>query len=328
MIMKRMFLVASLSLVGIGSFCDDGTSTIVSRPFERVQEEHIASNKAMLKKDALYTKATRIGAKSLAVLAGAYIVWSYVSPWVYPAAPNVVATPGALPANLTERLVQLEQTVAPSLLSWQWFKNNASYITNSLVTMGTVTVAGNAVGDFNRAVFHPDSIEWFVQNKTTLADLAPYQIDLRYSSMMDLQMYAMALKKQDLIKKSTIEELKDHLGALDSMQGMSEENRAMIRYLITTSCNSMVAGIELILGFMAFKQENASGAVVDEIETNIRYLRNCSNNFCDKLEVLLADCTIEEKKKKSDSIDALNALKGELRRLINRFSVIEREQEL
>lgn len=296
----------------------------------RVQVSAIENHKSTLKNELFYKNITRVGAKSLAVLAMAYMLYSSISPWLnQPERPAIV--PGVIPADIGTRVDALWDKVSPSFFSLQWFKNNGAYIANSLV-VGTVASAGaSVIGDFNKAVMHPDSLEWFVQNKTNLFDLLPFQMDprsLMNGFPMDLQMHMMMLKNQDRIKKSTIEELREYLSALEAFDSISQENKAMSIYFIQSTCNSMVSSLELILGFMALKQDQAPEALATEIGSHINYIVHSINTFCTKLEVTLEDSAIDYLKKKQECVSALSSLKGELHRVCMRFVAIEREQRI
>lgn len=297
----------------------------------RAQEENIAQNRDALQSGQIYKKILRTTIKVAAGLGIIYWAYSHIYPWIVPAAPvQPIAVP-EIPADLAKWTNEMTQTVnglrdavLPSTFSWEWFKANAASIRNLLLAQSAASMAGAGFVALDKAVLHPDTLEWYVHNKTNLTDLLPYQIDLKSSSMMDLQMYAMMLKNQDRLRKSTLEELRDYVSALEALDSMNEENKAMNIYLIKSTCNSMVGQIESILGFMAMRHDTVSEALGIEIASHVRYLLNCTNAFCDKLDALLADQAIQGQKKKQDLTNALSELKGEIRRVITRFVAIER----
>lgn len=338
MINKKIALILSLALSAHNMFgitqvqpielaMPEAVVNSITVSLAHVQESSIQAHKTTLKNDLFYKKITRIGTKSLAAMALIYVLYGYISPWLYKDNKPAVI-PGVIPADTGAQLEGLWKIVDPGMFSWQWFKNNGKSIANSLVA-GTVASAGAVVaGDVQKAVFHPDSLEWYVQNKTNLGDLLPFQIDARALMNgfppMELQMHMTLLKNHDRLKKSTIEELREYINALECAELASEKE--MTINLIQSTCNSMVASLENILGFMALKQDSASEATSQEIESHIRYVINSTNLFCDKLALILMDQTLDSQKKKQNSISALSSLKGELHRICMRFVSIEREQ--
>lgn len=307
---------------------------------KRVHDQEIEHNKAILKQELFYKNMVRAGLKTVAAAGILYALYGYIKPWVSTAPERLPEPSMPAPENTPDylsaldacvkihgvKISALENSISPSWFSWQWFKNNAASIANSLFAGSILSLGATAVGDFNKAVMHPDTLEWFVQNKTNLGDLVPYQLDLRMTSMMDFHMMAIIQKNQDRIKKSTIEELRDYLSVLEAGDQMSQDDKAMNGYLIKSTCNSMVISLTAILGFMALKQDAVSAGIAVEIESLIRCMRNHANAFCDKLEVILADISFDGLKKKQEAVSALSSLKGELSRLLKRFMAIEREQ--
>jgi hypothetical protein len=296
----------------------------------RVQESEIQKHKDALKSDLFYTNITRIGTRSLAAIALLYVLYSYINPWFYKV-DRLPVIAGVIPADIGDRVQGLEKMINPDTFSAQWFKNYGKNMANGVVVSVAASGCASVAADVHKAVFHPDSFEWFVQNKTELFDLLPFQIDPR--SLMnglpaDLQMHMIMLKNQDRIKKSTIEQLREYINALEGFESFSDENKAMSIHLIRSTTNSVVSSLEKILGFMAFKQESAISAAAQEIESHIRYISNSVNIFCDKLSQTLANNTLDGQKKKQEAISALSSLKGELHRICMRFVAIEREQNI
>lgn len=301
---------------------------------KRVDEKSIAIHKNTLQNTLFYKQIARVGIKSIAMVVTLYGTWKYIEPWIKTRKAHAYSS-GAQPPVSHEALVAdvalLKNIANPAWFSSQWFKNNGLYIANTFIAGSFASLSAAAISHANTALFHSDSLEWFIQNKTNLADLCPFKLDPRtfmYLSPVDLQVQMSLLKDQDKFKKSIIDELREYLNLFDGLESVSQENKAMNLYLIKSTCNSLILSIELILGFMALKQDKVSVDLADEISFNGRCIIHNTNAFCDKLDNLIADINLDGKVKKQESISALNALRGELVRIIRRFIAIEHEHNV
>lgn len=272
-----------------------------------IREEVVAEHKTSIAKSMYWNKVARYGVKGAAVVGGVLVGYQVLKSLglvgATPQVPAVAATAVVVPAasevvtsaatfdaeKLTQRLAQLEENVSPKLLSYKWFKHMGFLLGEHLVLgIAAGSLYAAAEGYVKESVFHPGSIGWFVHTNTKLM--------------------------------STLDELKQYAAVIDADD--CKERRA---YFIVSGCNSIVRNMEVVLGFLEYKQEFLKGTqAADGIKVN-RYVYNITNEFCQKVSTLLADDSLDGQKRKAQMESALNFFKSEVGRLLISFSRIEAE---
>jgi hypothetical protein len=257
---------------------------------------------------------------------------------------------------LHERLIKAEQKLAkhesfllPSFLSFQWFKN-AGYVLSEhfLAAIAAATIYRATEQFINDGILHKGDISWFIGTKTNLlsnAELMPivipmafvmesavplgqlggvFEKDMSFDQKAMLGKYAAMMLPQNNLRKTIFEELRSYAAAIDDSTATALDRQPT--ELIVSACNSLVSQIESIIGFMEYKQESFSDAAKAEAASSGRYIFNVTNEFCQKIEAVFTNTTIDAKTRKNQAESVINSFKNDIARLLISFSRIEKDQ--
>ncbi|MCX5922080.1 MAG: hypothetical protein NTX86_02010 [Candidatus Dependentiae bacterium] len=205
-------------------------------------------------------------------------------------------TPAVMKTLTPEGLKDYDAKFYPSFFSWRGLHHLRSHITNCVIGgfSGVVgTSLAQRVGEPVYAqVFNPGSIAWFVQEKTTLMP--------------------------------TFEEFKEYVDALNNVQ-TPVIDKAMYRNLMMVSANNLVAQLERVMGFIAYKNGTWDDQkAIDEVNFLSDYIFDVTKVFCIKVDTALQNDDLNV----NQLAVTLSSFKSEIHRLMNSFSRIETAQEL
>ena len=194
-------------------------------------------------------------------------------------------------------------------------------------------------------VFYPESIGWFVHTKTNLmtsAELIPiivpmefvmgsamslgqlggiFQKDLSVEQRTQLGKYAVMMIPENSLRRSIFEELKGYAAALGDTTTPELDKQPIV--LIVSACNSLVGQIESILAYIEYKKNAMMGNAAIEAVSASRYIFNTTAEFCQKMEAILNDPSLDCQARKNQAETAINSFKNEVGRTLISFARIE-----
>ena len=199
----------------------------------------------------------------------------------------------------------------------------------------------------NDAVFHPGTIGWFINTKTNLlsaVELMPivmpmdlimgsattfnqlgisFAKDLSPEQRAQLGKYAALLLPQNNLKKSIFDELKSNAAACVDYRDPELESQSTS--LLVSAANSLVQHVESVLGFIEYKRDKLPQEKRHEVDSSVRYLFNTTKQFCNDLQDLVNNKTLEIATRRNNMETLINTFKQEFGRIVISFSRIESE---
>lgn len=329
----------------------------------RPKESAIAEHKIKICTEMRWNKIARLGVEGAKWSIGLFTAYKVLQSFgviggATPVHPQVSQkVEGTLDNNeLHQRLADLELKVlkqgavlSPSWFSLQWFKN-AGYVLGEhlLAAIAAGTIYRSAEQYIHEGILHKGDISWFIGTKTNLlssAELIPivipmelvmgsalpmgqlggiFEKDMSLEQRAMLGKYAAMMLPQNNLKKTIFEELRSYAAALGESTTSDLDKQPIV--LILSACNSLVAQIESILGFMEYKLESFSEAAKSEAASSVRYIYNVTNDFCQKIEGVFNNTTVDPKVRKNQAETVINSFKNDIARLLISFSRIEKDQ--
>jgi len=196
--------------------CFGQDKTIKHKFVKPVSRQRIEQFKTSISRRLTLHKVGRIIVPIAGVASSAYVLYKifYGGPSVVP----VVKKENDL-EKLGKRVATLEKTLCPRFLSWNWLKGQVyGYV--EYVAFGALTSAGLSILN---AVYHDDTIEWFVKNS----------------------IHVEALKK----------EIEQYSKKNKSFTTMTDEQFNYYSSALTSVCKRLVIQVEYVAAFMEYQLE-------------------------------------------------------------------------
>jgi hypothetical protein len=311
---KIFFLI--LGLCGVQMLCgSQGTGTqAVSAPFAlhacegigtqnpfdipRISQERITLQQHKLAVSLQFHKYLKIGLNLGGTAVCGYVIWRFLA-WFFSRGSHAhVSVPtGVVADQLSAQdgkiLLDALKKMDPPWLSWQWLKNNALAVVNSLGISAGVMV----LEQIKRKVMHENTIEWFVSERTRLKELT--------------------------------NEVKAYQAQTLSPQGTREQPKELLyfhRVTLAGMARELVCQAEAIVGFMEYRlavyQKQGALVMPDELLQPVRVVATINAAVIAARNMLPAP-NIDSLEQVRAVCEVVAQAAVELQQMVNRFQGIE-----